>query len=139
MDPNSFAINWEQTGEVLTAIVVVAFIVERALALVFESAWYIKVLADKNVKELITFGVCIVICLYWKIDALSVILHGDRINPLGMIISAGVIAGGSKASLKLFRDIMGIENNQAKVDREERYARASAVARQKENSLVPNA
>lgn len=139
MDPNSFAINWEQTGEILAAIVVVAFLVERALALVFESAWYIKTLADKNAKELITFVVCVAICFYWKIDALSVILHGDRVNPLGMIISAGVIAGGSKASLKLFRDVMGIENTQAKVDREERYARANAIARKKERSLAADA
>ncbi len=125
MDPNSFAINWEQTGEVLTTIVVVAFLVERALALIFESKWYINTLADKNVKELITFIVCLVICVYWKIDALSVILHGDKVNPLGMAISAGVIAGGSKASLKLFRDVMQIESTQSKQDRDKRSGKTA--------------
>lgn len=139
MDPNSFAINWEQTGEMLTTIVVVAFLVERALALLFESMWYIRALADKNVKELITFVACLVICVYWKIDALSVILHGEKVNPLGMAISAGVIAGGSKASLKLFRDILGIENQQAKTAREERYARTKVAVEPPEKANAAGA
>jgi hypothetical protein len=96
------------------------------------------VLAGNNIKELITFVVCLVICVYWKIDALSVILHGDKVNALGMAISAGVIAGGSKASLKLFRDIMGIENQQAKDDRETRDSEAKA-AKEKEKAHAATA
>lgn len=114
MDPNLFAIDWEQTGEVLTTIVVLAFFVERALALMFESEWYLYKLAPLHVKELITFILSLVICVMWKIDALSVILHGDRMTFIGEAVSAAVVSGGSKASLKLFRDIMGIENGQAK-------------------------
>lgn len=114
MDPNSFSVNWEQTSEVLGMIVVLAFLVERSLALLFESSFYVKRFSDSNIKELIAFVVCFGVCLYWKVDALSVILHGDKINPLGQAITAGVIAGGSKASLKLFRDVMGIESTASK-------------------------
>lgn len=46
MDPNLFRIDWQQTSEVLICIVVLAFIVERALALTFESKIYINVLGD---------------------------------------------------------------------------------------------
>ncbi len=121
-DPNLFRIDWEQTGEVLICIVVLAFLVERALALVFESQLYIKTLGKSNVKELITLVVCFLIAWMWNFDALSIILHGDKITFIGRLITAAVIAGGSKASLKLFRDVMGVENEQAKVDREQRAA-----------------
>jgi hypothetical protein len=114
MDPNLFAIDWQQTGEVLTLIVVLAFLIERGLAVLFESQWYLDTLGPKHAKELISFAVSAAVCVAWKVDALSVILHGEHMTIVGEIISAGVVSGGSKASLKLFRDVMGIENQQAK-------------------------
>ena len=120
VDPNLFAIDWEQTGEVLVTIIVMAFIVERFLALLFESQWYLETLGTIHIKELLTFLLSAVVCIAWKIDALSVILHGDRTKLLGELVTAGVVAGGSKASLKLFRDVMGIENEQAQIARQQR-------------------
>lgn len=122
MDPNLFRIDWEQTGEVLIGIVVMAFIVERALAVVFESKIYLRVCGDWSIKEFITLGVCFVITWKWSFDALSVILHGDKPTFIGCLLTAGVIAGGSKAALKLFRDVMGVENEQAKAARQQRIA-----------------
>ncbi len=127
LDPNLFHIDWEQTSEVLICIVVLAFLVERALALIFESQLYIKSLGKYNLKELITLGTCFLIVSLWSLDALSIILHGEKITFIGRFITAAVIAGGSKASLKLFRDVMGVENEQAKVDREARAATARAA------------
>jgi hypothetical protein len=120
MDPNLFAVDWQQTGEVLMTIVVLAFIVERALAPAFESQWYLDKLGPKHVKELIGFLVSAAVCIAWKVDALSVILHGDHMTFMGEVVSGAVVSGGSKASLKLFRDVMGIENQQAKDAREKR-------------------
>jgi hypothetical protein len=117
MDPNLFAVDWQQTGEVLTTIVVLAFVVERALALIFESQWYLDALGDKHLKELITFTLSLIICTVWRLDAVSIILHGEKMTILGEAVSAAVISGGSKASLKLFRDVMGVENGQAKEKR----------------------
>ncbi|HET9166019.1 MAG TPA: hypothetical protein VFP11_08480 [Candidatus Angelobacter sp.] len=115
-DPNLFRVDWEQTGEVLAMIVVLAFLVERALALVFESKIYIQIV-KAPIKELITFVVCFMICWVWSFDALSVVLHGDKLTIIGRAVTALVIAGGSKASLKLFRDIMGIETEQSQIAR----------------------
>jgi hypothetical protein len=126
MDPNLFAIDWQQTGEVLTTIVVSSFLVERALALVFESEWYLDTLSKKHLKELITFILSLTICIVWKLDAVSIILHGEKMTIFGEAISAAVISGGSKASLKLFRDVMGIENGQAKEARLQADAAFSA-------------
>lgn len=125
MDPNLFRIDWEQTSEVLICIVVLAFLVERAMALIFESKLYIDFLGNKNLKEILTLAVCFFVTWMWNFDALSVILHGDKTTGIGKFITAAVIAGGSKASLKLFRDVMGVENEQAKVQRQRK---AKAVA-----------
>jgi hypothetical protein len=133
MDPNLFAIDWQQTGEVLTTIVVLSFIVERALALIFESHWYLDTLSKRHLKELITFTLSLIICIVWKLDSISIILHGDKMTILGEAVSAGVISGGSKASLKLFRDVMGIENGQAKVARQQADAAFSSKAQPNAN------
>ncbi len=98
----------------LTTIVVLSFLVERSLALIFESQWYLDTLSTKHPKELITLTLSLIICVVWKLDVLSIILHGEKMTIFGEAVTAGVISGGSKASLKLFRDVMGIENGQAK-------------------------
>lgn len=41
IDPNLFHMDWERTFEVLIVIILLAFIVERALAIIFESRFFI--------------------------------------------------------------------------------------------------
>lgn len=126
MDPNLFRLDWEQLGEVLATIVVLAFVVERALSLIFENKAYVDRLGDKPVKEIVAFAAALLVCWRWNLDGLSVILHGDKMTFLGKVITAGVIAGGSKGALKLFRDVMGIENEVAKAARDARLKEAKA-------------
>jgi len=126
MDPNLFRLDWEQVGEVLTTIIVVAFIVERALSLLFENKIYVQKYGEKPVKEIIAFAAALLVCWQWKLDVLSVILHGDKMTFLGEMITAGVIAGGSKGSLKLFRDVFGVENEVAKAARKARVNKFEA-------------
>ncbi len=113
MDPNLFRLNWEQAGEVLATVVVLSFIVERALAVVFEHPSFAPA-AGKGLKAPIAVLAAFLICTYWKLDALAVILHGEKVSLAGELITAAVIAGGSKASLKLFRDVLGVESEKAK-------------------------
>lgn len=114
MDPNLFRLDWEQVAEVLAAVVVLSFVIERALAPVFESRAFVDRVGSKGVKEPIALAVSLLVCWQWKVDLLSVVLHGERTRFLGILITAAVVAGGSKASLKLFRDVLGIENDHAK-------------------------
>jgi hypothetical protein len=114
MDPNLFHLDWDRLSEVLTVIVVLAFILERALALLFEQKIFVDKFSGRGVKEPIAFVVALLVCWKWNFDALSMTLLTDKTNLIGEIITAGVIAGGSKGSLKLFRDVMGIENGYAK-------------------------
>jgi hypothetical protein len=105
MDPSLFRIDLEVLAEVLTAIIVLSFFVERALSLVFEHRLYIHFLEDKGFKELIAFAVSWVVVAYWQFDAVGVLLQADTTSPWGYIITAAIIAGGSKASIKLFQDV----------------------------------
>jgi hypothetical protein len=49
------------------------------------------------------------VCWRWRFDALSKIILTDSITLPGTLITAGVVAGGSHASIKLFRDVLGFQ------------------------------
>jgi hypothetical protein len=127
MDPNLFHLDWGRTFEALVGIVVLSFLIERALAVIFESRWYIGKIHGENqprgkgFKELIALAVSIAICIAWKFDAISIIFLSEKITIAGSIITGGVIAGGSKASIKLFKEMMGFmsdaEASRKKIDK----------------------
>lgn len=131
VDPNLFHIDWERTLEALVGVVILSFLVERACALVFDSRWYIRLFEDARVcraddhppgdpgaqvgrlypvKELGAFALAAAVCTTWDIDVVSIIFLQDSVSLVGELITAAVVAGGSKASIKLFRDIMGIRS-----------------------------
>jgi len=150
MDPNLFHIDWERTSEVLVALIIFSFLMERALSMIFESRWFIdwrdavvapapndnsigdadcppKRRVDYNlaakrkrspIKEIIAVLVAVAGCAYWQFDAVSMIFLKSTVTWLGFVITGAIIAGGSKASIKLFRDIMGIHSG-AEGDRQD--------------------
>ena len=112
MDPNLFHMDYERLFEVLVTIVVFSFLIERALAPIFESRWFISFYEGngkrKGFKELIAFAVSIVACVVWKLDALTIITAShETMQFYGYVLTGAVVAGGSKASIKLFKDVMG--------------------------------
>jgi hypothetical protein len=111
MDPNLFHLDWERTFEVLAAIVVLAFVVERALAPLFENRWWLARFDDKVSKELVAFGLAVAVCWIWNFDALSMIVLGEHTTRFGEVMTGAVIAGGSKASIKLFRDLLDFKSS----------------------------
>ena len=113
MDPALFRIDWEVLAEVLTTITVLAFFVERALSLVFEHRIFVAKLNEKGLKEPIAFIVSLVVVSYWGFDALGIIMHADKTTFWGYIITAAIIAGGSKASIKLFHDVLKTKSSAA--------------------------
>lgn len=113
MDPNFFRVDLEQTFELMVALVLLSLFLERALALLFENRWFLERFEQKGVKEVIAFIVAVYICWYWEFDAVSVVVLRESTNWPGYLITAGVIAGGSKASIKLFHDFLGIRSTAA--------------------------
>lgn len=127
MDPNLFHIDWEQTAEVLVVIIVLSFVIERALALLFEHRAFVKRFSGTGIKEPIAFALALLICVYWNLDLPAVLLTAERTSLLGEIITAGVLAGGSKASIKLFHDVMGVKSTAAKQKEIEKSDHSSAA------------
>lgn len=114
MDPSAFRIDWEVLTEVLISIVVLAFFIERALSLAFEHRWFVKKLSKSGLKEPIAFLVSLAIVRYWNFDALGIVFHADVTTWWGHLVTAAIVAGGSKASVKLFQDILLVKSHAAR-------------------------
>lgn len=106
MDPIQFRIDWEVLAEVLTTIVVLAFLLERALSIVTENKWFVNSLLDEGgFKEILAFAVSLFAVKLVGFDALAVIFKLEQPGWPGFLVTAAVVAGGSKAAIKLFHDI----------------------------------
>ncbi len=114
MDPNLYHLDYERLFEVLVTIIVLSFFVERALAVLFEHRKFIDKLKETGVKEVIALVVSIAVCIYWDFDAVSMTILAERTSLPGHVLTGGIIAGGSKASIKLFRDLMGVMSDAEK-------------------------
>jgi hypothetical protein len=111
VDPNLFHLDWDRTIEVLFAVAVVSVLLERSLSLVFEHRRFVDSRFDKGgLKELIAYALSFCICRGWSLDAISIILLSEQTTLLGEAITAGVVAGGAKASVKVFRDLWKIRS-----------------------------
>lgn len=118
-----FHIDYGRLSEVLITIVVLAFLLERALSVVFEHRWFI-LWSDgtpenpknrKGLKEIIASGVCVAFCWWQGFDAISILLQSsEKPTFWGVVISGLIIAGGSKASIALFRDALGFMSSAEK-------------------------
>lgn len=106
MDPNLFHLDWERTFEVLSGIVLAAFLVERFLSVLFENRALLPLFSGSGLKELAAFAASFAVCYYTNFDAVSIIFLRGSTGIPGEIMTAGVIAGGTKASVKLFRDVL---------------------------------
>jgi hypothetical protein len=128
MDPNLFHLDWERTFEALATVVVLAIVLERALAPVFENRRLVAVFSETGVKELAAFALAFALCWRWHFDAVSMIVLADHTSHFGEAITAATIAGGSKGSIKLFRDILGFKSTAYKEYQEGKLASAGRPA-----------
>ena len=114
MDPNQFAVNWATLFEMLALIIVLAFLVERALAIIYESKPFIRFSLKREADEkgdfktMGAFVLSALVTTMFDIDIIAVVLSHAHTSLFGQLISAAVIAGGSKASIRLFREILNV-------------------------------
>jgi hypothetical protein len=128
LDPTLFRIDWEVLSEVLVSIIVLAFLLERALSLLFEHRLFVNRLESKGFKEPIALLVAFAVVRAWQFDAVSVIFQAEQQTVLGHLITAAVVAGGSKASVKLFRDLWGVKSTAAQLkDDQKKLARQEQI------------
>lgn len=134
LDPRLFHLDGELTLEVLLGIILLSLFIERALSLIFESRPFIDLTEDgktliklkelkpgdedykkyanrkkkSGLKESISFVVSLVVCWLINFDAITILFaSSEKTTIYGFIITALIIAGGSKGSLKLFADGAG--------------------------------
>jgi hypothetical protein len=65
-------------------------------------------------KEFLVFLLALVICRVWDFDAVSIILLSERTQLIGIIITAAIVAGGSKGSIELFHRLLGVRSSAEK-------------------------
>lgn len=118
LDPTLFSVDWPMVLEVLMVVVILSFLIERALALLFESRWFLNFELRRNrqgqkgmYKPLIAVLVAALVCYVWQFDAVSIIFHREQMTIIGAILTGAVIAGGSKASIKLFHDVLNVKSS----------------------------
>ena len=129
MDPLLLGIKEYVVVEVLAMIILLALFIERALSVVFEWRPLLEKLDNKGVKEPIALVVSFAVVVSYKFDALAILFTNESNTYFGYIVTAAVIAGGSKGAIKLFRDWMGWKS-QAQKDKED-VDKAKSAARVK--------
>ena len=135
----------------LFIVVVLSFIIERALAIVFELPPIdekIRFVPNPNnparprsIKGYIACAASVAICIAYDFDLLKVIFETeeattdeteDTFVSIGMILTGLVVAGGSQASVKLFQDVLGVtreRRDQLKQLQEQQIAADTAEAK----------
>lgn len=107
MNPLEFNVEVDVVGQVILTISVIAIFVERALSVLFGWRVYMERAGGKGLKEPIAFLFSAFVVWTYDFDAMAIVLKQDSSNWIGLLITTGIIAGGSKGSVKLFQDFLG--------------------------------
>ena len=108
--------NWDSVFDALIKVVVLAFLIERALAVIFDMEKLEPILKDWDLKPIVAIIVSIVACFGLQLDALSP-LRADTtstatdLGRIGYFLTGLVVAGGSAGAVKLFQDVLGFRRS----------------------------
>lgn len=111
----------------LGRLVILAFILERGLAFIFEHDWFRRLTAKKvpdpvdprrqiwesrwpGMRETITLAVAVAICHENKFDLLAAVFTKPA-DGLGMTLTGFVAAGGSAGAIALFQGFLGMSRD----------------------------
>lgn len=97
-------------AKILWFIAVLSLLVERSLSLAFEHRVWIameKTFNGSGLKEVVATGLSWSICNNASFDAFGLMFTRPP-STFGMVLTACMIAGGSKGMLKLMRDVLGV-------------------------------
>lgn len=97
----------------LMLLVTLAMLLERALAVVFEYHWFRRVSeCVEGLKTPVALFVSWAVCRHVGFDILARLFpsaNGASLpTPIGIIITAAVVAGGSAGAMTLFQGVMGL-------------------------------
>lgn len=118
----------------LGKLIVIAAVLERVLAFVFEYEWFVRLTTRverqarqsrvPGLKAGITLAVSLAICFGYRFDILHVLFRTSAPQALGMIVTGLVVAGGSAGAIAIFQGYL----NWGKQSRDTLMAARSAEA-----------
>ena len=111
MDPLMFGVKGDVVAEVLGMVVLLSLFIERALSPVFEWRVILDKMQGKGGKEPIALLVSFLVVHQYQFDAMAILFSQEKNSWVGYLITAAVVAGGSKGSIKLFRDFFNWKSN----------------------------
>lgn len=83
--------------------IVAAFVVESALDALFGWKVYVKLLGGRGLKVPISYGCSLMACKLGGIDPFAMAaVDPERVTWFGLLMAAGLVAGGSKKLAKQF-------------------------------------
>lgn len=105
------AASGENIAKLLWIAVVLAFMVERALAVVFEHRLWLHLSERfrlKGLKEIAAVALSYYVCACFDFDALALLFNRSACG-YSLFLTALIIAGGSKGAIKLMQDVLGVK------------------------------
>jgi hypothetical protein len=99
---------------ILWTLVVMSVFIERALSVVFEHRAYLRYFDEKGLKELISFLASLIACYAYRFDAFGLLMGRADAGLVGLVLTAAVVAGGSKASMSMFHQLLNVRSAAAK-------------------------
>lgn len=101
----------DYTAQVIFAmfqLVILAFVVERALFIAFDIKWWRDRLED-GFKAMVAVGVSIGICWLHDFDILARVTETEAsTTTIGIVLTGLVVAGGSAGAMQLMQNILGL-------------------------------
>ena len=100
----------DASGKILVALLVLAIVLENALALLFNWRPFLETFDPRAVKPVVAFAVSYIFITSFNLDAVSALVTsfgGKPVNAgwLGLVITAMVVAGGSSAVNRLMHSL----------------------------------
>ena len=128
----------------LGKLVVVATVVERVLAFIFEHEWFnrlaTKAVPDPNdptkfirksripgLKGLLALIGSAAICFRYQFDILHVLFQTSQNDPFGIVVTSFAVAGGSSGAIALFQGYLNISKQSREANIEAKIAKAEAA------------
>ena len=119
---------WSHFDDALLYLILCSFVVERALAVLYETEFYIRNFSYyENVKPGFAIIFATIFAGFLDVNLYELLSDGksasyDWSDPRNLVVvtfTGLFLAGGSKPSMKLFRDVMGIQSSAEKHRRNE--------------------
>lgn len=121
---------WEPVVNELVKVVVLAFLVERALAVIFDMERVEPKLEHRDLKPVIAVAASIALCYGLEINVVGKLAPGaplaNNLEWLGIAVTGLVVAGGSAGAVKLLQDVLGFRRSTRDETKEIKHAQRVA-------------